>query len=121
MQPTYKATIVFDLDDTLCTSKTDAKGDYVQASPIKERIIEVNRLYDAGYEIIIDSARGSKFCYGSMITELYNITNAQLSLWGVKFHKLRVGVKFAGDIYIDDRFKEWKYLHILGALETLGT
>ena len=48
--------ICVDLDGTLCT---DTNGDYVLAEPITENISKLNKLYDEGYTIIIDSARGS--------------------------------------------------------------
>ncbi len=86
----------FDLDGTLCT--TVSSGNYDKSQPIYDRIEEVNKLYDAGHEIIIDTARGS-------LTGLdwYELTKYQLDVWGVKHHKLRVGTKIAADHYIDDK------------------
>jgi len=69
----------------------------IGAKPFKGRIIKVNLLYDQGHTIIIDTARGSKT--GIDHTK---ITTLQLSRWGVKYHKLRCGVKFFGTLYIDD-------------------
>ena len=46
----------FDLDGTLCTN-TD--GEYEKALPFYDRIQVVNRLYDSGHTIIIETARGS--------------------------------------------------------------
>lgn len=85
----------FDLDDTLCITN---KEDYNESKPIKERIKKVNELYKNGHTIIIDTARGS-------ITKKNwkKTTEKQLTLWGVKYHKLRCGVKIAADIYIDDK------------------
>jgi hypothetical protein len=88
-------TYCFDLDDTLCTTKG---MDYLKSQPIIKRIKEVNNLYKNGHTILIDSARGSKtgVCWN-------NQTKEQLKKWGVKYHQLRCGKKFAADIYIDDK------------------
>jgi len=88
-------TYCFDLDDTLC--RTNGL-DYSKSTPIQKRIDLVNSLYEQGHKIIIDSARGSG-------TGIYWTakTAEQLNKWGVKYHKLRCGHKFAADIYIDDK------------------
>jgi hypothetical protein len=90
---------VFDLDETLCSSLSEI-GDYRSAIPIEPRITAVNKLFDAGHHIIIDTARGS----ASYVTEeLRDLTIEQLKKWGVKYHTLRIGIKPIGDYYIDDR------------------
>ena len=88
-------TFCFDLDDTLC--KTNG-CDYSSSQPYEDRINLVNQLYKQGHTILIDSARGSGtgICWTSK-------TKDQLDLWGLKYHKLRCGRKFAADIYIDDK------------------
>ena len=90
----------FDLDKTLCRAiKSKTKEVlYRKATPLKSRIEKVNDLYDEGHTIIIDSARGS--VTGRDWEEL---TKKQLKDWGVKYHKMRVGVKFYADKYIDDK------------------
>ena len=87
-------TYVFDLDGTLCITKG---REYRDAKPLMHRIATVNALYDAGHRIMIDSARGSL-----TKQDWAAVTEAQLSLWGVKYHACRVGVKFYGDVYVDD-------------------
>ena len=87
---------VFDLDGTLCTHDPDGKLSRVE--PYKERIEMVNKLYDEGHDIIIDTARGYKT--GINWREL---TEKQLKDWGVKYHMLRTGVKIYADYYIDDK------------------
>jgi len=87
----------FDLDGTLC-SQQDL--DYENALPFIKRVKHVNDLYDDGHTIIIDTARGSGATKGKDWTE---ITEKQLEAWGVKYHDLRVGVKFSADVYIDDK------------------
>ena len=86
---------VFDLDGTLCTI-TD--GEYKKALPYIHRIQEVNRLYDEGHTIIIDTARGH-----TTNINWYLDTKQQLEEWGCKFHNLRVGKKPFADVYIDDK------------------
>ena len=49
-------TYVFDIDGTICTMVDD--GDYANATPLKDRIAVINRLYDAGNTIIFQTARG---------------------------------------------------------------
>tara|TARA_Y100000310_G_scaffold238653_1_gene242136 strand:+ start:237 stop:572 length:336 start_codon:yes stop_codon:yes gene_type:complete len=95
-------TYVFDVDGTLC-SLTD--GDYQAAEPFKDRIEQVNKLYDEGNTIVISTARGMGRTNGStrLSYELfYDFTLKQLTDWGVKHHLLFLG-KPAGDIYIDDK------------------
>ena len=88
-------TYCFDLDDTLCITEGI---NYNLATPIQERINIVNKLYDEGNYIIIDSARGSGT--GKYWTKT---TAEQLNQWGIKYHKVRCGHKFAADFYIDDK------------------
>ena len=69
-----------------------------EAKPFKARILKVNLLHEKGHTIIIDTARGSET--GLDHTK---ITALQLSRWGVKYHKLRCGVKMFGTLYVDDK------------------
>ena len=86
---------VFDLDGTLC--ETDGT-DYAQARPIPERIAKVKVLLKAGHTVLIDSARGS------MGGEPWDrLTIRQLAAWGLSDVIVRTGVKFYGDVYVDDR------------------
>jgi len=85
----------FDLDGTLC----DTRGkDYAGSVPIMGRIRRVNKLYQIGHTIIIDTARGT----GSG-EDWHERTAEQLARWGVLHHELRVGIKLPADIYVDDR------------------
>ncbi len=85
---------VFDLDNTLCSHEKD----YSKARPFYFRIDQVNQLYDEGNTIIIDTARGS-----NTRIDYRELTEGQLKKWGVKYNILRVGIKFYGDYYIDDK------------------
>ena len=86
---------VFDLDGTLCHTNG---LEYRDATPFPSRIAHVNRLYDAGHTILVDTARG--FVSGIDWTQL---TRDQLAAWGVKYHDVRVGKKLFGDVYVDDK------------------
>ena len=94
--------IVFDLDGCLC-SQTD--GDYGKATPIREAIDLVNRLYECGHEIVIHTSRFMGRSHGE-VARAYNdgftFTQQQLSAWGVRYHLLVMG-KPAADIVVDDR------------------
>ena len=86
----------FDLDGTLCTISENL--DYESAEPIHSRIKQVNKLYDEGNYIIIDTARGTL-----TRKNWYEVTKDQLAKWKVKYHQLKTGTKAAADVYIDDK------------------
>jgi len=88
------AIFCFDLDGVLC--KTEF-GNYEKSEPMKDRIELVNKLYNNGDYIIIDTARGS-------LTRMnwLGLTRKQLETWGLKYHELRVGGKPFANFYIDD-------------------
>ena len=85
-----------DIDGTICTPTIGR--DYHKAEPWMDRIEVINKLYDEGHYIIIETARG-------YITKIdwYEKTKNQLDTWGVKYHELRTGVKMSADFYIDDK------------------
>ena len=85
-----------DLDNTLCT--WEKNGKYENAKPFPERINKINRLYEQGHTILIDTARGTLHK-----KDWHTVTEKQLKDWGLKYHLLRTGVKLQADRYIDDR------------------
>lgn len=87
-------TYCFDLDETLCNT---LGTNYINSSPIPERIATVNELFAQGHLIKIYTARGSE----SGIN-LRDLTEKQLKLWGVNYSSLHLG-KPASDFYIDDK------------------
>lgn len=92
---------VFDLDHTLCDPPYDEENKrwkYFDAKPYYDRIEKVNKLWEDGHIIVIETARGCS----SKINH-YEQTYKQLVSWGLKFTSLRTGVKFAADYYIDDK------------------
>lgn len=90
-----KTTFCFDLDGVICT---DENGKYEKCKPNKMTIEGINLLYNHGNKILIDSARGSETGINWL-----QLTMKQLKDWGVLYDKLRVGVKFHADVYIDDK------------------
>lgn len=94
------AIYVVDLDGTLCDTQKSELGfwRYLEATPFPDRIEKINRLFDEGNTIIIETARG---CTSGK--DWYPETFRQLSEFGVKFHTLRTGVKYGADYFIDDR------------------
>ena len=96
---------MIDIDGTICESQqynpeTDEYPDYTQSVPYKDRIKQLNDLYDAGHEIYYWTARGTN----SGIDWL-QYTIAQLESWGVKYHSIQTG-KPHYDIWVDDKARE---------------
>ena len=83
-----------DLDNTLCNTQN---SNYVNATPILERIEYVNNLKKEGNHITIWTARGAKS--GINHREL---TKKQLADWNILYDELLMG-KPDYDIYIDDK------------------
>ena len=107
----------FDIDGTLCHTPNNEKGkpDYENAKPFSFMVEQVNRLYDEGNYIIMQTARGK----GSGIDHT-ELTKRQLGEWGYKYHELfPMFCKPTADIFIDDRnvggflgwSKIWQILH----------
>ena len=87
-----------DIDGTICTQTADPKNRaYNNAKPLLKRIEIFNKLFDDGNYIIYYTARGS-----SSGLDWGTFTKHQLSIWGVKYHKLVFG-KPDADIFIDDK------------------
>lgn len=99
----------FDIDGTLCYTPNNENGkpDYLNAKPYPFMIDQVNRLYDDGNYIIMQTARGK----GSGIDHT-ELTKKQLNDWGYKYHELfPMFCKPTADIFIDDKaidVEEWK-------------
>jgi|TARA_R110001592_G_scaffold290818_1_gene560021 hypothetical protein len=87
--------IYVDIDETICVSPENR--DYSLATPIKENIEKINKLYDSGDTIVYWTARGT----GSGI-DWRKVTEEQFIKWGVKHHDLKLG-KPIYDLFIDDK------------------
>lgn len=97
-----KLRIAFDIDGTLCT---DYDGSYENAKPHQNMIDIVNRLYDKGHYIVVQTARGmgrGESVPGRACTRMYRFTQDQLDSWGVKYHELHLG-KLHMDLFVDDK------------------
>ena len=100
----------FDLDGTICNTPlrpSDLKPGYLESTPIPFMVDQVNKLYDEGHYIIIQTARGR----GSGI-DWTDLTRDQLQLWGVKYNEIEpMFRKPNADLFIDDKaidVEEWK-------------
>lgn len=84
----------FDIDGTICYTEG---SDYPNSTPIVERIEFINELFSEGHEIKFFTARGT-----TTGIDWRELTESQLSSWGVRYHTLILGKPHA-DIYIDDK------------------
>ncbi len=94
--------ICFDLDGVICNNTW---GDYEKAIPNKEAILNINKLYEKGFYILIFTARFMGRSNGDInkANSLgYEFTRNQLLNWGVKFNKLILG-KPEYDFIVDDK------------------
>ena len=89
-----KKVFVIDIDGTICTQDG---ANYDLAEPIQNFIDVANKLYLEGHQIIYFTARGS-----TTGIDWRELTENQLALWGVKYHKLLLGKPY-GDYYVDDK------------------
>lgn len=91
----------FDIDGTLCYTPNNefGKPDYVNAKPLLFMVDQVNKLYDEGNYIILQTARGK----GSGIDHT-ELTKKQLNEWGYKYHELfPMFCKPTADLFVDDK------------------
>lgn len=89
-------TFCFDIDGVIASIVND--NDYSKATPIEDTIKLIQKLYQTGHTIILNTARG--FVTGIDWKEL---TIRQLYEWNVPYHQLFIGIKPAADFYIDDK------------------
>lgn len=91
--------LVMDLDGTI------VGGEYNRPYPKGDVIEKVNQHYDAGWDVIIFTARGMNTFQGDAqkCDETYRkLTEETLRKFGVKYTRLQFG-KPAGVMYVDDR------------------
>ena len=97
-----KITFCFDIDNTICKT---VLSDYKSSKPNKSAIKIINKLYEKGHIIKINTARymrRKKDNFHKSKKQGYKKTFNQLKKWGLKFHKLFLN-KPSSDIYIDDK------------------
>lgn len=99
---------VFDLDETICTTKginAPRHEKYKNAKPIEKTVNLIIKLYNSGNIIIINTARGmvtNNDDVDAVIEDVGEITKNWLIDNGVPFHQLCFGKPY-GDVYIDDK------------------
>ena len=86
---------VFDIDGVVAVAKANLQ--YDEEEPIMEVIEIINRLYDNGHTIIMNTARGYKTGI-----DWCEATKEQFARWGLKYSELKFG-KPSADIYVDDK------------------
>jgi len=87
---------VIDIDGTICKEE----GDVIGREPYKNRILQINKLYDEGHTIVYLTARGIKSGRGETYYRV--ITEEQLKLCGCKYHQLSFKNHDA-DVFVDDK------------------
>lgn len=93
MENCISKTYCFDIDGVICSTNCE----YEDAIPNKNIIALINKLYDNGNKIIINTSRGYK-----SKKDWRDLTTKQINNWGVKYHQL-LFTKPAADFYIDDK------------------
>jgi capsule biosynthesis phosphatase len=98
----YHKKIIVDLDDTLSICKD---RDFKNARPVQEVINKVNQFYDAGFEVVILTARGQLSCDGDYLAA-DNKYRVQIEVW-LQSHKVQYNrlsfQKELAQFYIDDK------------------
>ena len=89
--------LYIDIDNTICMTDVSLPDKYEKATPIIERIADINRMYAEGKHITYWTARGG--VSGIDYTEL---TRTQLQKWGCMYHELKMN-KPSFDLFIDDK------------------
>lgn len=92
----------FDIDGVIANTRGT---DYHGATPKRDTIERINRLFDAGHTIVLHTARGMGTLDGDLkkVHEVwYDVTFQQMKGWGLNFHELYLGKPFA-DVYVDDK------------------
>ena len=100
--------VLVDIDETVAFYP--GKRSYDLAEPNNENIAKINKLYDDGWYVIYQTARGGSEASKKAGRCYYDFTWKQLESWGCKFHDLSTGskgkyVKPALDLVIDDKAK----------------
>ena len=100
-----KKKIVIDLDDTLCTTKN---GDYINSVPKNDVINKLSEYKEAGFEIVIYTARNMRTYDGNINlikTNTLPIIIEWLKKHKVPYDQIIVGKPWPsfGGFYVDDK------------------
>ena len=97
--------LIFDLDDTLCTTQN---GDYANAQPITEVVEKLREYHRQGFTIIINTSRNMRTYQGN-IGAINKNTLPIIIDWlrrhDIPYHELYVGKPWCGfeGFYVDDK------------------
>lgn len=97
--------LIFDLDDTLCTTQN---GDYANAQPIIEVIEKLREYHRQGFTIIINTSRNMRTFQGNIGAINKNtlpIITEWLGRHDIPYDELYVGKPWCGfeGFYVDDK------------------
>ena len=97
--------LIFDLDDTLCTTQN---GDYANAQPITEVVEKLREYHRQGFTIVINTSRNMRTYQGNIGAINKNtlpIIIDWLARHDIPYDELYVGKPWCGfeGFYVDDR------------------
>ncbi|BFL69512.1 HAD-IIIC family phosphatase [Moraxella osloensis] len=97
--------LIFDLDDTLCTTQN---GDYANAQPITEVVEKLKEYHRQGFTIIINTSRNMRTYQGNIGAINKNtlpIIIDWLARHDIPYDELYVGKPWCGfeGFYVDDK------------------
>ena len=97
--------LIFDLDDTLCTTQN---GDYANAQPITEVIEKLRDYHRQGFTIVINTSRNMRTYQGNIGAINKNtlpIITEWLDRHDIPYDELYVGKPWCGfeGFYVDDK------------------
>lgn len=97
--------LIFDLDDTLCTTQN---GDYANAQPITEVVEKLKEYHRQGFTIIINTSRNMRTYQGNIGAINKNtlpIITEWLARHDIPYDELYVGKPWCGfeGFYVDDK------------------
>ena len=97
--------LIFDLDDTLCTTQN---GDYANAQPITEVVEKLKEYHRQGFTIIINTSRNMRTYQGNIGAINKNtlpIITEWLDRHDIPYDELYVGKPWCGfeGFYVDDK------------------
>lgn len=120
-------TVAFDLDDVICfrdetlpVEKKIGPEKYEGCYPNPDKIEIINNCYDAGYIIVLYTARGMGQFNGNVKRcekELTPVTIKHLKEWGVKFHQIVFG-KIHFDLLVDNKVRNSEDINSLADVKT---
>lgn len=100
----YNGTIVFDVDDTICSN--ERRTGYKDCVPSLTMIDKINNIHDVlGFKVILYTSRGMKSCGNDVdkaIAKNKEILEDWLDKYDVHYDELVFGKPFA-DLYVDDK------------------